>query len=49
MSHEVDLLQLKKSMGEFPKLAPNDDIKVDWDENHLGFIPDFLTNNLNLK
>jgi len=31
----TDLSELKKSMGVFPKLSANDDIKVDWNEKYL--------------
>ncbi len=37
ISPETDVLALKKMMQEVPKLATNDDIKVDWDENNLGY------------
>jgi hypothetical protein len=35
MSPNQDLLQLKKLMGDVPKLSANDDLKIDWDEKYL--------------
>ena len=30
-----DLLSIKKSMGDVPKLSSNDDLKIDWDDKYL--------------
>jgi hypothetical protein len=32
---EVDLLNVKKTMGDISKLSNNDDIKIHWDNNHM--------------
>lgn len=32
---DLDQLEVKMKMGDFPKMYANDDIKVDWDEKHL--------------
>ena len=33
----MDIFELNTRMQEVPKLAANDDIRVDWDKEHLGF------------
>lgn len=32
---DLDLNEVKKEMGDFPKLSENDDLKIDWDDKHL--------------
>jgi len=35
LSPNMDINKTKQALGEFPRLAHNDDLKIDWDENHL--------------
>ncbi len=35
LTPDLDLNEVKKQMGDFPKLSENDDLKIDWDERHL--------------
>ncbi len=35
LTPELDLNDVKKKMGDYPKLSENDDLKIDWDEKHL--------------
>ncbi len=35
LSPDLDLNEVKRQMGDYPKLSENDDLKIDWDERHL--------------
>ncbi len=35
LTPDLDLNDVRRRMGDYPKLSENDDLKIDWDEKHL--------------
>ena len=35
LTPDLDLSQVKRDMGNYPKLSLNDDLKIDWNEQYL--------------